>query len=174
LCKGNQTGCRERGKPTMTGNNLHFRIRALALVVAAAVTYCALGVASAQNGTAPSAQKPSLDQQLSLTCHIADGLTLAAVAAVGDLLTARPASLTGDTSFQRTTEILREANISFGNSEGNLVDIRRFNGYAFGDKGGCVGDGCARIGERSEAHGLFASVARSLGFIEEGTLRECM
>jgi uncharacterized protein YpuA (DUF1002 family) len=80
----------------MTGNNLHFRIRALALVVAAAITYCASGVASAQNGTAPFGQKPSLDQQLSRATMDK---------AFGEL------GLTGSGSMRTTTIIVRPTSI---------------------------------------------------------------
>jgi poly-gamma-glutamate synthesis protein (capsule biosynthesis protein) len=43
--------------------------------------------------------------------------------------------MTGNPLFQHAAEILREANVAFGNFEGNAVDIRKFKGYPFGDNG---------------------------------------
>jgi poly-gamma-glutamate synthesis protein (capsule biosynthesis protein) len=50
------------------------------------------------------------------------------VAAVGDVLIKRPASMLEDPAFQSAIGILRNADVAVGNMEGNLGDLARFEG----------------------------------------------
>lgn len=50
------------------------------------------------------------------------------IASVGDVLIKRPASMLADPAFQSAIRIVRDADIGFGNMEGNLGDIRTFEG----------------------------------------------
>ena len=50
------------------------------------------------------------------------------VAAVGDVMIKRPASLRADPTFQNAIKILRDADIAVGNMEGNLSDLPQFEG----------------------------------------------
>ena len=50
------------------------------------------------------------------------------VAAVGDVMIKRPASMLADAAFQSGMRIIREADVAVGNMEGNLSDVPRFDG----------------------------------------------
>jgi poly-gamma-glutamate synthesis protein (capsule biosynthesis protein) len=50
------------------------------------------------------------------------------LAAVGDVMIKRPASMLEDATFQSAIRILRDADIATGNMEGNLSDLPRFDG----------------------------------------------
>ncbi len=50
------------------------------------------------------------------------------VAAVGDVMIKRPASMRADAAFQNAIRLLRDADIAVGNMEGNLSDLPRFEG----------------------------------------------
>lgn len=49
-------------------------------------------------------------------------------AAVGDVMARRPLSMWEDPGFQRVISVVRDADVGFGNLEGNLADIPRFEG----------------------------------------------
>jgi poly-gamma-glutamate synthesis protein (capsule biosynthesis protein) len=80
-----------------------------------------------------AAQRASSDRERALSCSIADGFTLAAV---GDLVLAAPHATAADPGFQSTVQILRGADITFGNLEENLIDIRHFRGSPQAEHGG--------------------------------------
>jgi poly-gamma-glutamate synthesis protein (capsule biosynthesis protein) len=50
------------------------------------------------------------------------------LATVGDLIIMRPASEYADTGLQDALKIIREADVSFGNFEGSISDLRQFKG----------------------------------------------
>lgn len=61
-----------------------------------------------------------------LEMSIADGFTLAAV---GDCIISRPLLQLQDPNFRAVVKILRDADVTFGNLETSIIDIRRFKGY---------------------------------------------
>ncbi|HJO02356.1 MAG TPA: CapA family protein [Acidobacteriota bacterium] len=71
-----------------------------------------------------------------IATSIDDGFTFAAV---GDCIIARPQSqmLETDPAFAAAMKIIREADVSIGNLETSLIDIRRFAGYPEAEDGGC-------------------------------------
>jgi poly-gamma-glutamate capsule biosynthesis protein CapA/YwtB (metallophosphatase superfamily) len=101
-------------------------------VLLAGTLLCAPALALHLRAAQASRTSSSPNRQLGLTCNIADGFTLAAV---GDLLIPRPASMSTDPNFRAAAGILQNADISFGNFEANAVDIRKFKGYPYGDSG---------------------------------------
>ena len=50
------------------------------------------------------------------------------VAAVGDVMIKRPASMRAEPAFQNAVRLLRDADIAVGNMEGNLSDLPQFEG----------------------------------------------
>jgi poly-gamma-glutamate capsule biosynthesis protein CapA/YwtB (metallophosphatase superfamily) len=61
-----------------------------------------------------------------LEMSIADGFTLAAV---GDCIISRPLLQLQDPNFRAVVRILRDADVTFGNLETSIIDIRGFKGY---------------------------------------------
>jgi poly-gamma-glutamate capsule biosynthesis protein CapA/YwtB (metallophosphatase superfamily) len=89
---------------------------------------------AAASSRAQSASQPaSPDREIALTCSVGNGFTLASV---GDLVLAAPHSTTEDPGFQNTVQILRGADIAFGNLEENLIDIPHFKGSPQAEQGG--------------------------------------
>src|SRR5262245_28006664 len=50
------------------------------------------------------------------------------VASVGDVMIKRPAAAMEEAQFQDPIKVLKNADVTFGNMEGNLADLERFNG----------------------------------------------
>ncbi len=102
--------------------------RRLAIVAAASLAMPAL-VGRSQN--LPSGQVPSepqgrqRDRAVELAMKIPGTFTLAAV---GDVMARRPLSTWEDPGFQSVLRIVRGAEVGFGNLEGNLADLPRFEG----------------------------------------------
>jgi len=94
------------------------------------LVFCALYL-TAQD-TQRFSQTQDREPKQILACTIGDGFTLAAV---GDVLVPRPASMTKDKEFKGAVGILGSADVAFGNLEGNIIDIRHFKGYPYGDSG---------------------------------------
>lgn len=109
----------------------------------------ALFLLHANGQTTPTAAAKS--PQKALNYSVADGFTLAAV---GDLLIARPMSSIKDESFLATSRILREADAAFGNMEGSLIDIRNFNGYPAAESGGGPVIGVPEIAQDLRSMGI--------------------
>ncbi|MCK1581834.1 CapA family protein [Bradyrhizobium sp. 168] len=65
--------------------------------------------------------------------NIADGFTMVAV---GDLIVTRPLTKGRDLGFGTVVELLRDADVTFGNMETNLFDIRSFSGSPQAEYGG--------------------------------------
>lgn len=91
------------------------------------------------------------NQKRALSCSVADGFTLAAV---GDMIVARPVSAIEDEGFLETSRILRDADAAFGNMEGTLIDIRHFEGYPAGENGGGPSIGVLEIAKDLRAMGI--------------------
>lgn len=91
------------------------------------------------------------NQKRALSCSVADGFTLAAV---GDMIVARPISAIEDEGFLETSRILRDADAAFGNMEGTLIDIRHFEGYPAGENGGGPSIGVLEIAKDLRAMGI--------------------
>ncbi len=109
-------------------NGFHLRRSCRGIVLGAAFsTFAAIAAGPQARGQSATPAKPS--DQKELACNVPDGFT---VAAVGDVLTPQPFSMTADPRFQHAADILRNADIGFGNFEGNIVDIRYFKGYPEG------------------------------------------
>jgi poly-gamma-glutamate capsule biosynthesis protein CapA/YwtB (metallophosphatase superfamily) len=68
---------------------------------------------------------PPRDRAANLAMKITSSFT---VASVGDVMVKRPAASLTDPVFQNAFQIIRDADIGFGNMEGNLSDIKTFDG----------------------------------------------
>ena len=68
---------------------------------------------------------PKRPPEAELKTNIPDGFTLAAV---GDCIIARPLSQVRDPRFTALIQILRNADVAFGNCETSFIDIRQFKG----------------------------------------------
>lgn len=90
-----------------------------------------LAGAAATGGQAPPRQPQGPAQELAMS--IADGFTLAAV---GDVIIARPISQNPDPAFTAMAALLRNADVAVGNFEGSAFDIRRFEGHPQAEFGG--------------------------------------
>ena len=75
----------------------------------------------------------SYDVAGSLETNIADGFTLVAV---GDLIVSRRLTNSCHTGFAQVVEILQAADVTFGNLETNIFDIRSFEGSPQAEYGG--------------------------------------
>ncbi|MCK1496695.1 CapA family protein [Bradyrhizobium sp. 188] len=69
----------------------------------------------------------------STATNIVDGFTLVAV---GDLIVTRALTKSQDADFGAVVELLREADVTFGNMETNIFDIREFTGAPQAEYGG--------------------------------------
>jgi poly-gamma-glutamate synthesis protein (capsule biosynthesis protein) len=78
---------------------------------------------SGQTFTAPPEPRPGAAQELAM--KIDGSFTLAAV---GDVMIKRPASMYSDPAFQGVIAHLRSADLAVGNMEGNLADLPNFDG----------------------------------------------
>ncbi|MER8855895.1 CapA family protein [Mesorhizobium australicum] len=70
----------------------------------------------------------------SVATNVADGFTLVAV---GDLMLSRPLTKYKHPGFDDIVKILREADVTFGNMESLIFDIRSFKGSPQVEYGGC-------------------------------------
>ncbi len=102
------------------------RAAAAALVTAVPT---ALAVAPAAAQTLP----PDADSATALMMNVEDGFT---VAAVGDIIIARPMAQTDDPVFMRALDVIARADVGFGNFETSAIDIRNFDGYPQAEYGG--------------------------------------
>lgn len=78
-------------------------------------------------------QTPARDLARELAMSVSDGFTLAAV---GDLIIARPVAQLNDPSFAGVVKLLQKGDVTFGNFEGSAIDTRRFTGYPAAEFGG--------------------------------------
>lgn len=106
-----------------------------ALLCAACVTTLGGQAAYAnepQNAGAP-VQSAKFDTVGSTATNVADGFTMVAV---GDLILSRPVTEYQGSDFDAVVKILRDADVTFGNMESNVLDIRSFKGSPQADYGG--------------------------------------
>jgi poly-gamma-glutamate synthesis protein (capsule biosynthesis protein) len=98
------------------------------LVVAAALSSLVL-IVSGQNiqSGQVSVDPPAAprDAATNLALKIKDSFT---IASVGDVMIKRPASMLADPAFQSAIRVIKTADVGVGNMEGNLADIRTFDG----------------------------------------------
>lgn len=83
--------------------------------------------------TVESDLPPDPDSARALDMTVEPGFS---VAAVGDLIVARPISHRDDARFEEMLEILRRPTVTTGNMEESLVDIRSFDGHPQAEYGG--------------------------------------
>ena len=100
-------------------------------IIAAGIT-CALGQNPPNNNQQP-AKAPATTQTPAPACNVADGFTLAAV---GDLIFSEPLSGLQDEPFQTVLSRLRSTDVTFGNLENTLIDLRAFPGHPQAENGG--------------------------------------
>ena len=94
---------------------------------------CALLLAGAAPTDAQTPARRPRDPARELAMSIADGFTLAAV---GDVIIARPISQNRDAAFTAMASLLRDADVAVGNFEGSAFNIRRFAGHPQAEFGG--------------------------------------
>lgn len=75
----------------------------------------------------------SYDTAGSIATNVADGFTLVAV---GDLIATRPLTNGQHEGFDQIVKILQDADVTFGNMETNIFDIRSFKGSPQAEYGG--------------------------------------
>ena len=110
----------------------HRLLRALtpaAIPVIAALAALATLARPATTQTLP----PDADSASAFLMNVSDGFT---VAAVGDIIIARPVSQITDPDFTRAMDIIARADVAFGNFETSAIDIRTFDGYPQAEYGG--------------------------------------
>lgn len=99
--------------------------RAVALLTVVAIAVGAMTerfIAAGQDG---GAQGRGAIAARELAMSVADGFT---IASVGDVILAYPQARNPDPGFQAVLTILREADVTTGNYEGNIIDGRTFRG----------------------------------------------
>lgn len=79
----------------------------------------------------------------STATNVADGFTMIAV---GDLILSRPLTKYQHPGFDEVVEILRAADVTFGNMEMNIIDIRSFKGSPQAEYGGAYHISLPQIG----------------------------
>ncbi|RWP36537.1 MAG: CapA family protein [Mesorhizobium sp.] len=86
-----------------------------------------------ENGSRLGQPGDSYDTVGSIATNVADGFTMVAV---GDLIVSRALTNYQHTGFGDIVKILRDADVTFGNLEVNIFDIRSFNGSPQAEYGG--------------------------------------
>ncbi|MCA1371817.1 CapA family protein [Bradyrhizobium sp. BRP14] len=87
----------------------------------------------------------------SLDTNVADGFTLVAV---GDLIVTRALTRGNHPGFAAIVEILREADVTFGNMETNIFDARSFRGSPQAEHGGAYHVSVPELGPDLKAMGF--------------------
>ncbi|TIQ45395.1 MAG: CapA family protein, partial [Mesorhizobium sp.] len=96
-------------------------------------------------------QGPGYDLVGSIATNVADGFTMVAV---GDLIVSRAVTKSQDTGFADVVKILRNADVTFGNLEVNVFDIRSFSGYPQAEYGGAYHLSLPEVGPDLRAMGF--------------------
>lgn len=86
-----------------------------------------------ENDSHSVSQGDSYDTAGSIATNVADGFTMVAV---GDLIVTRPLTKGQHQGFDAIVKILQGADVTFGNMETNIFDIRSFNGSPQAEYGG--------------------------------------
>ncbi|ESW76159.1 CapA family protein [Mesorhizobium sp. C280B] len=92
-----------------------------------------MGKDSHDNDQYPAQAGNEFDTVGSIATNVADGFTMVAV---GDLILSRPVTKYQHPGFHEIVEILRGADVTFGNMEMNIFDIRSFKGSPQAEYGG--------------------------------------
>jgi len=106
---------------------------------------------SHENGRHPVQQDDGYDTVGSIATNVADGFT---VVAVGDLIVARSLTRGQGPSFGEIVKILYDADVTFGNMETNIIDIRSFNGSPQAEHGGAYHVSLPELGPDLKAMGF--------------------
>ncbi|MET4328677.1 poly-gamma-glutamate capsule biosynthesis protein CapA/YwtB (metallophosphatase superfamily) [Bradyrhizobium sp. i1.15.2] len=106
---------------------------------------------SHENGCDPVQQGGSYDTVGSTATNVADGFTMVAV---GDLIVTRPLTRGPDSGFSAIVRILHDADVTFGNMETNIFDIRSFNGSPQAEYGGAYHVSLPELGPDLKAMGF--------------------
>lgn len=103
------------------------------------------------NGCDSVQQGGSYDTVGSIATNVADSFT---VVAVGDLIVARPLTRAEDPGFGAIVKILHDADVTFGNMETNIFDIRSFGGSPQAEYGGAYHISLPELGPDLKAMGF--------------------
>ncbi|TIO12032.1 MAG: CapA family protein [Mesorhizobium sp.] len=106
---------------------------------------------SHENGSSLAQHTVSYDATGSIATNIADGFTMVAV---GDLIVARPLTKGQHAGFGDILKILRNADVTFGNMETNIFDIRSFKGSPQAEHGGAYHISLPELGPDLKAMGF--------------------
>ncbi|MCK1506523.1 CapA family protein [Bradyrhizobium sp. 18] len=98
-----------------------------------------------------SKQDSCYDRVGSLTTNVADGFTMIAV---GDLIVARPLTAGQGLGFDAIVKMLHDADVTFGNLETNIFDIRTFSGSPQAEYGGAYHVSLPALGPDLKAMGF--------------------
>ncbi|MER9758156.1 CapA family protein [Mesorhizobium sp. M0166] len=99
----------------------------------------------------PAQQGGYFDTVGSIATNVADGFTMVAV---GDLIVSRSLTKGHHPGFSDVVEILHEADVTFGNMETNIFDIRSFKGSPQAEYGGAYLASPSEIGPDLKAMGF--------------------
>ncbi|MER9083151.1 CapA family protein, partial [Mesorhizobium sp. M0895] len=102
-------------------------------------------------GSHPARRADGYDTVGSIATHVADGFTMVAV---GDLIVSRAVTKSQESGFGDVIKILRDADVTFGNLEVNVFDIRSFNGYPQAEYGGAYHLSLPEVGPDLKAMGF--------------------
>ncbi|MDX8496602.1 CapA family protein [Mesorhizobium sp. VK22B] len=104
-----------------------------------------------ENSSHPIHQDGGFDTVGSIATNVEDGFTMAAV---GDLLLARPVTKGRHPGFDELVRILHDADVTFGNLETNIFDIRPFKGSPQAEYGGAYCISVPELGPDLKAMGF--------------------
>lgn len=106
---------------------------------------------SRENNSHSVRQASSYDTVGSIATNVADGFTMVAV---GDVIVSRALTRAQDPGFGAVVKILRDADVTFGNMEMNIFDIRSFNGSPQAEYGGAYHISLPELGPDLRAMGF--------------------
>ncbi|TIQ62071.1 MAG: CapA family protein [Mesorhizobium sp.] len=103
------------------------------------------------DGSCQSDEPATYDTIGSIATNVADGFTMVAV---GDLILSRPLAKGHHPGFGDIVKILQDADVTFGNMEMNIFDIRSFSGSPQAEYGGAFHVSLPEIGPDLKAMGF--------------------
>ncbi|UPJ47825.1 CapA family protein [Bradyrhizobium sp. 200] len=106
---------------------------------------------SNENGRHPVHQGGGYDTVASIATNVADGFRMVAV---GDLIVTRPLTKYQGSGFAAIVKILQDADVTFGNMETNIFDIRSFKGSPQAEYGGAYHVSLPELGPDLKAMGF--------------------
>ncbi|RWK66867.1 CapA family protein [Mesorhizobium sp.] len=104
-----------------------------------------------ENDGHPAHRGAGYDVVGSIATNVAEGFTMVAV---GDLIVSRAVTKSQESGFGAVVKILHDADVTFGNLEVNIVDIRSFNGYPQAEYGGAYHLSLPEVGPDLKAMGF--------------------